>query len=409
MMEVLKETAREHDFACLLHEKPFAGVNGSGKHNNYSISTNTGENLMEPGKTPAKNMRFMVMLCAITRAIATYGDLMRAAIAVPGNDFRLGANEAPPAIMSMYVGDLLLGAINEFTSEEIHPKLERQTSKLTLGATTLPSLPRDSSDRNRTSPFAFTGNKFEFRAVGSSQSCSRPAMILNAIVADSLHYMADEIEKEIKEKGFALEIAVNSVVRRTLKSHMHIIFNGNGYSEEWRKEAERRGLPNLRTAPEAINAMGSEKNIALFERLGIMSKREVLSAQHILYENFSKTVAIEAECLYNMAYSFVIPVALEYKQRIAISIDVNSPEQASLLKGINENINRLLSSLSELKEKKDHARKFGEEELREQATHYRNEVREAMDKVRVASDSLEVVVDDKMWPFPKYSELLFMK
>jgi len=190
---------------------------------------------------------------------------------------------------------------------------------------------------------------------------------------------------------------------------MHIIFNGNGYSEEWRKEAERRGLPNLRTAPEAINAMGSEKNLALFERLGIMSKREVLSAQHILYENFSKTVAIEAECLYNMAYSFVIPVALEYKQRIAISIDMNSPEQASLLKGINENINRLLSSLNELKEKKDHAKKFGEEELKEQATHYRNEVRAAMDKVRVACDSLEVVVDDKMWPFPKYSELLFMK
>jgi glutamine synthetase len=311
--------------------------------------------------------------------------------------------------MSMYVGDLLLQAINEFTSDEISPKLERAPSKLTLGATTLPLLPRDASDRNRTSPFAFTGNKFEFRAVGSSQSCSRPGMILNSIVADSLHWIADEIEKEIKEKGFGVDIAVNFVVKRTLKNHMHVIFNGNGYSEEWVQEAQRRGLPNLRTTPEAINAFAADKNVAMFERLKIMSKGEVLSAQTVLFENFSKTVAIEADCLYNMGMSFVVPVALEYKQKIAASIDMSSPDQAALLKNFNDNLNKLLSSLNLLKEKKDEAKKFHEEELKEQATYYRTEVREGMDKTRVACDALEVVIDDKMWPFPKYSEMLFMK
>jgi len=409
MMEVLKETAREHDFACLLHEKPFAGVNGSGKHNNYSVCTNLGENLMDPGHTPTKNMRFVLMLSAVVRAVSVYGDLMRASIAVPGNDFRLCANEAPPAIMSMYVGDLLLDVINQITSEEATHKLERQPSKLTLGVTSLPPLPKDASDRNRTSPFAFTGNKFEFRAVGSSQSCSRPAMVLNAIVADSLNYVADEIEREVREKGFQVEIAVNSVVKRVLKENLKIIFNGNGYSEEWRIEAEKRGLPNLRTTPEAIKAFATEKNAAMFERLGIMTQRESQSAQNILYENYSKTVAIEADCLHNMATSFVLPVALEYKTKINNAIDPKEPLQAELLSTLNTEINNLLAALKELKAAKEHAKSFHEDKLHEQSAYYRREVFDAMTKTRTACDSLEVLVDDKMWPFPKYSEMLFMK
>jgi len=408
-MEVLKEVAREHDMVVLLHEKPFAGVNGSGKHNNWSVATNTGENLMEPGNTPSTNMRFMVMLTSIIRALGMYGDLMRAAVAVPGNDFRLGANEAPPAIISMYLGDQLEDVINDFVGDEVTTKLERKSSKLTLGVGALPHLPRDASDRNRTSPFAFTGNKFEFRAVGSSQSCSRPGTILNAIMADSLHYLADEIENEMKNKGFNVEIAINSVVKRVLKENMKVVFNGNGYSEEWRQEAEKRGLPNLRTTPEAIATFASEKNIAMFERTKIYTRREVLSAQSVLFENYAKTVSIEAECLHNMASAFVLPVALEYKQKIQSTIDPSEPLQAGLMKEFNTHVNQLLSSVNELKSAKDHAKTFHEDKLHEQTTYYRKQVWDAMAKTRAACDALEVLVDDRMWPFPKYSEMLFLK
>jgi len=412
-MEVLKEVAREHDFACLLHEKPFAGVNGSGKHNNWSISTNTGENMMDPGSTPKENARFMAVLAALVRAVSLHGDLLRISVATPGNDFRLGMNEAPPAIMSIFIGDQLFEVVQDIISADNDitdstPKLQRVQSKMQLGVNSLPHLPRDSSDRNRTSPFAFTGNKFEFRAVGSSQSCGRPGMIINTVMADSLLYVADEIEKKL-QSGMKPELAIHLVVSNILKEHGRVIFNGNGYSDDWRKEAEKRGLPNLRTSPDAIKELTAEKNIELFEKMRVLSRREVHSAQHIMYENFSKTVAIEADCMVAMVSSHVIPAALDYKNKVSNSIDREDNVQVQFMKDISKSVSDLMSSLEHLKRVKEQAKKYSEEQLHEQSAFYRNEVFEAMAKTRAASDALEVVVDDKLWPFPKYSEMLFLK
>jgi glutamine synthetase len=407
MMEVMKEVAREHDFACLLHEKPFAGVNGSGKHNNWSVSTNTGENLMDPGTNPKANAQFMVVLAAVVRMVHLYGDLMRASISQHGNDFRLGANEAPPAVMSIYVGDQLWKVIDEITTVPSN-KLERMPSSILLGTNSLPPLPRDLSDRNRTSPFAFTGNKFEFRAVGSSQACARPTMILNTIMSDSMQYMADEIEAEMG-KGFKLDLACNNVVTRVLKEHSKVVFNGNGYSEDWIHEAEKRGLPNLRTGPEAIKQFATEKNISVFERMKVLSRREVESQQHILYETYSKTVAIEADCLFNMISSYIIPACLEYKQRLIQTCDAKEPSQEKLLVTYSKHVSELLVSLDALKEVRDNAKAFPEEQLHDQATYYRQVVMDQMLKTRAIADVLEAVTDDKIWPFPKYSEILFLK
>jgi len=406
-MEVLKETAKDHHFACLLHEKPFAGVNGSGKHNNWSISTNTGDNLIEPGNTPKDNVRFILMLAAVVRSISLHGDLLRVSIATPGNDFRLGMNEAPPAIISIFTGEQLEGVIDDLISDT-SGKLVRQPSKMQLGVNSLPTLPRDASDRNRTSPFAFTGNKFEFRAVGSSQSCARPATFVNAIVADSLNFIADELER-LTANNMKLDIAVQMVVSTILKEHKRCVFNGNGYSEEWRKEAATRGLPNLRTTPEGINALSAEKNIALLEKLGVLTKREIHSTQHIMFETYSKTVAIEAECLSSMVSSYIVPAAFEYKRNLIASVDPKEPLQAKALDIVNKGISALLQNIEELNKVKETARNMSEEKLFEQATFYRNDVMDVMAKTRAASDALEVVVDDKLWPFPKYSELLFLK
>lgn len=407
MMEIMKEVAREHNFACLLHEKPFSGVNGSGKHNNWSICTNTNENLMDPGATPRKNVQFMVVLAATIRAVHLYGDLMRVAISQHGNDFRLGANEAPPAIMSIYVGDQLHQVIDEIVREPTN-KIERVASSLLLGVNSLPSLPRDLSDRNRTSPFAFTGNKFEFRAVGSSQACARPGTILNTILSESMFYMADEIEAEVA-KGFKLDLAINNVVTKELKEHSCVVFNGNGYSEEWVVEAEKRGLLNLRTGPEAIREFSSEKNIKLFEDMKVLSRREVESQQHILYEVYSKTVAIEAECLASMITAYVVPATFEYKKTLVTVVDTKDAAQAKLLGDYSKNISDLLTSVDTLKQLIVKARSFDEHHLFEQATFYRKEVMDCMLEVRKASDILETMTDDKLWPFPKYSEMLFLK
>jgi len=362
---------------------------------------------MEPGRTPRDNARFMTFLAAVVRAISVHGDILRVAIATPGNDFRLGMNEAPPAIISTYVGDQLWDVIQDMVAEP-SAKLQRMPSKMQLGVNSLPTLPRDSSDRNRTSPFAFTGNKFEFRAVGSSQSCARPAMMLNCAVADSLHWLADEIESELK-KGMKPELAVHAVVTRTLKAHRHAIFNGNGYSEEWRTEAEERGLLNLRTTPEAIKLLSEEKNLAVFENLKVLTRREVLSTQTIMFDHFIKTVAIEAECLTTMATSHVLPASFQHKQRIAASVDKDQPLQMAVLNKLNSAINDLLKSLEDLNKQKEAATKFHEDQLSEQSVFYRQEVMTAMAATRTACDTLETMVDDSLWPFPKYSEILLLK
>jgi len=409
MMEVLKETAAEHGLACLLHEKPFAGVNGSGKHNNWSICTNTGENLMDPGKTPEKNTKFMVMLAALVRAISINGDLLRASIAVPGNDHRLGMNEAPPAIMSCYIGDQLLRVVEAIVSQNPDDQqVQLSRSFMSFPVSSLPDIPRDASDRNRTSPFAFAGNKFEFRAVGSSQNCARPVMLLNTIMADSIHIIADLIEQRLKTNKNVEEVT-REVVKATLIEHQRAIYNGNGYSQEWRDEAKRRGLPNLATTAEAIKQMGAEKNIQLFEKLDILSRKELLSMQHVAFETFAKHVAIEADCTYSMANSYVLPVALEYKQRLTATLDAKDPAQAELLAEYSKHISALIVALKQLNAVRAKAKQFEEEHLFEQAMFYRHEVMDAMAAVRSASDALEEEIDDKLWPFPKYSELLFLK
>jgi len=273
----------------------------------------------------------------------------------------------------------------------------------------LPALPRDASDRNRTSPFAFTGNKFEFRAVGSSQSCARPIMILNSIVADSLNYIADELAKEIKPDR-KLEDAVSAVVARVCKVHKRVVFGGNGYSEEWKREAtEKRGLWHLRTLPEAVAQMASEKNTALFEKLGVLSKTELLVEQHTMYEIYSKSMAIEADCMLAMVQSGIVPVALEFKSKLAASVDLKEPAQEKYLSGFNKAITSLLDSVEKLKESRRHSKKFGEEQFFEQCVFFRSEVTESMANLRGVVDSLENIVDDRLWPFPKYSEMLFLK
>jgi len=408
MMEVLRETAREHGFACLLHEKPFAGVNGSGKHNNFSVCTNFGENLFEPGDNPRKNAQFLVVLAATIRAVHVYGDLMRSSIAVPGNDWRLGANEAPPAIMSTYIGDLLGRVVDEIVKEPTN-KLERQASSMLLGVNSLPKIPRDQSDRNRTSPFAFTGNKFEFRAVGSSQNCARPATILNTITADSFHYIADLIEAEHLKNRPTMNIdqACTEVVTRLLKEHHVAVFNGNGYAKEWVVEAESRGLHNLRTTPEAIAALGSEQNVSVFERMKVLTRREVESQQMIYYEFFSKSVDIEAECMITMVSSYITPACLKHKQTLT-ALDLADAPQKSLLDTFNKHFSALVSGVDALKAQVSEAHHLHEDPAA-QATFYRQNVMESMDTLRKSSDALEVLVDDALWPFPKYSEMLSLR
>jgi glutamine synthetase len=411
MMEIMRQVAQRHGLTCLLHEKPFAGINGSGKHNNWSFATDRGDNLLEPGKTPAQNMRFMVFLTAIIRAVDVHADLLRTSIAHPGNDHRLGANEAPPAIISIYLGEQLSEIVESLVAGTT-PAGDRRKSTMTLGVTTLPPLPRDATDRNRTSPFAFTGNKFEFRAVGSSQSIATPNIALNTIAAESIKFMADEIEKG--RKSGSLEAAVQHVVQATLKKHQRIIFNGNGYSAEWHQEAEKRGLPNMKNTVDAIPHFASEKNIALFETFNVLSKREVESRSHIMYESYCKAIAIEAQSCLGLAQTAVLPAALKFQERLATnltairSFNVGADRaQEKLLKTVTERVNALVTSIEGLQEASDRAEAH-HAGLKQHALVFRDQVIPAMQKVREASDALELVVDDGLWPLPKYREMLFI-
>jgi len=336
----------------------------------------------------------------------------------------LGANEAPPAIISIFMGTQLNEVIESLCtltddkkSEQTTPvnqnkTFDRSASKIVLGVNAIPPLPRDASDRNRTSPFAFTGNKFEFRAVGSSQSCARPVTLLNAIVADSLEYVADLLEKESKRLGLSEPSSdvIQTVVGKVLSEHKQVIFNGNGYSEEWKEEAVKvRKLWHLKTLPEAVREFSSVKNITLFEKLGILTKKEVLIQQSTLYENYSKTIAIEADCIFQMTQAHVLPAVLEYKKTLISTLDEKETIQKQYLDRYNSLISKLLANLENLKNIKTKAKKFHEEEMFEQATFYRNDVYDAMVGLRSVSDEFESLVDDKLWPFPKYSEILFLK
>lgn len=406
-MEALRNVAQRHGMVCLLHEKPFAGVNGSGKHNNWSLATSEGENLLEPGETPRENMRFLLFLTAIVRAVDVHADVLRIAIATPGNDHRLGANEAPPAIMSVYLGEELDEVCRGIIDGGNHQKLRARDMR--LGVMALPPLPRDTTDRNRTSPFAFTGNKFEFRAVGSSQSVATPITFLNTMVAESIAHIADQIEAA----GSSSE-AIQKIVQTTLKNHYRIVFNGNNYSEDWQRTAAERGLPNSRNTVEALASYVSDKNIRLFEGTGVFSEREVRARANVAYESYVKAIAIEAQSCLELSTTCVLPVALRQQQAVAESIAATreagatldlSPQQ-QLLGKLTATINELIAANDELAHASEHSHG---DDVAEHATWQRDHVAPAMRKVRAACDRLETIVDDTHWPLPKYHEMLFIR
>ncbi|HNX58043.1 MAG TPA: glutamine synthetase III, partial [Spirochaetota bacterium] len=409
VMETLRRTAREHNLAALLHEKPFAEVNGSGKHLNWSLSDDEGNNLLNPGNTPSQNVQFLLFLTAVIRAIYMHADLLRSTVAFAGNDHRLGANEAPPAILSIFLGDQLFKIVSDIEKGVITSETDKEF--LDFGVSTLPLLLKDNTDRNRTSPFAFTGNKFEFRAVGSSQSISWPATVLNLIIAESIDFVAEALEK----KGGDVKKTAFEVIRDVIKDSKKVLFNENGYTQEWEEEATRRGLPNHKTTPEALKVLASDKSKKLFAKYEILSEVEVVSRYNIFVERYIKEMEIEALTLYGMVLNNIIPAGLEYQGRIAKSIEstekvLGSSDCIKIQKELLKKICTLISSLSksadELIALKDKAHSSHDEPAI--AEFYCKDVKAKMVEIRGYSDDLEKIVDDQMWPLPKYWEMLFI-
>jgi glutamine synthetase len=405
-MDALQKVARRHGFICLLHEKPFAGVNGSGKHNNWSMATDQGVNLLDPGETPHDNMVFLVMLCAVVSAVDKYAKLLRASVATAGNEHRLGANEAPPAIVSIFLGEQLTDIFEQLAKGPA--KSSKRGGQLKLGVSTLPPLPRDCTDRNRTSPFAFTGNKFEFRMVGSSQSVSGPSFTLNTIVADALSDIADVLEKASDAKAAAQKILQDIAVK-----HARIVFNGDNYTEEWAAEAERRGLPNIRSTPEALETIPSEGHIALFTKHGVLSAGELKARTEILLDVYSRQVNVEALTMLNMAKRQILPACCEYAGRLGQAVaavsgaGVGAETQKAMLKRISDLITRLQSCIETLGEAT--ARATQTKGAQEHAEAYREMVIPAMAALRQVADELETIVDARLWPLPTYADMLFVR
>jgi len=404
-MEVMKSVADKHGLACLLHEKPFAGVNGSGKHNNWSLSTNEGKNLLDSGSTPLDNAQFLIFVCAVIKAVDEYADLLRFSVASAGNDHRLGSNEAPPAIVSIYLGEELTNIFEQIETGVARDNGNSRT--LEIGVSTLPILPKDTTDRNRTSPFAFTGNKFEFRMVGASQSIATPNFIINTIVADALNQIADRLEKA---SDFQTE--VHNVVEDIIKKHKRIIFNGNNYSEEWIAEAERRGLPNLKTAVDAIPALIAEKNIELFKRTGVLTPTEVYSRYEIQLENYIKTLRIEALTMAEMINRQILPAALYYVKRVADTVSALNSAGADS-KSTKKTLDKLVNLTSSLKIDADALNESietldkmtGDTLIKARA--YKEMVLPIMEDLRKDADKLESMMDANLWPIPTYGDLLF--
>jgi glutamine synthetase len=411
-MELMQTVAERHGLACLLHEKPFAGVNGSGKHNNWSLADDRGANLLDPGNTPHDNLRFMLCLTAVIRAVDRHQDLLRASIAHAGNDHRLGANEAPPAIISIFLGSELEEVVETVVSSG--QAKARARGHLQLGVSTLPPIPADTTDRNRTSPFAFTGNKFEFRAVGSSQTIAYPNMMINTAVAEAFDHLADEIEKRTRDSKDRAA-AIQEVIKETLTQHKRILFNGDNYSGEWEREAERRGLLNLRDTPQALAQLDSEKNLALFEKYAVLSRRELAARSRIFFSAYVHRIGVEALTMQQMAATAVLPAALGYQKAVADSINATRTaapkadlrEQEELLGAVSTSIGRLRAAIEHLrKTHHDTEEKGGEPSA--QAVHCRDQVLPAMADLRAHADRLESMIDDALWPLPKYHELLFV-
>ena len=407
VMETLKKVAGRQGLTCLLHEKPFAGVNGSGKHNNWSLTSDDGVNLLNPGDTPHENIQFLLVLACILKAVDTHADLLRESAADIGNDHRLGANEAPPAIISVFLGEQLEDVIDQLcsTGEATHSK---SGGTLKTGVATLPDLDKDATDRNRTSPFAFTGNKFEFRMVGSSDSIAPANVVLNTIVAEAFKEAADELEK-----AEDFDTAVHDMIKKLLRNHKRIIFNGNGYSDAWVEEAERRGLPNIRSMVEAIPALTTEKAVKLYESFGVFTKAELESRAEVEYEAYGKMINIEARTMIDMASKQIIPAVIKYTTQLAGSLgavkaacpEADTSVQAELLTETSALLSDMKVALAALIDITEEA--AGVDGAETQARVYHEKVVPAMAALRTPADKLEMIVDKDLWPFPSYGDLIF--
>ncbi len=405
IMETMKKVAERHGLACLLHEKPFAGVNGSGKHNNWSLNTDTGMNLLDPGDTPNANIQFLLVLACILKAVDVHADLLRQSASDVGNDHRLGACEAPPAIISVFLGEQLEDVVRQLveTGAAVHLL---DGGKLQTGVSTLPDLDKDATDRNRTSPFAFTGNKFEFRMVGSSDSIGSPNTTLNAIVAEAFCEAAD-----ILESAENFEVAVHDLIKKYLTEHQRIIFNGNGYAQDWVEEAERRGLPNIKSMIEAAETLNTDKAVKLFEKFGIFTKVELESRVEILYETYAKTINIEALTMIDMTSRQILPAVIRYTKSLADTViavkeaGADASVQAELLQAVSGYLKQAKAALAKLQVSEHRAAAI--KDAKEQAFAYKDEVKVAMEALRVPVDELEKIVDKDVWPIPTYAELAF--
>ena len=407
VMETMKKVASRHGLACLLHEKPFQGVNGSGKHNNWSLTSDTGVNMLDPGITPHENVQFLLVLACTMKAVDIHADLLRQSAAVPGNDLRLGAQEAPPAIISIFVGEQLEDVIDQLcsTGSATH-SITGGTFK--TGVTTLPDFDKDATDRNRTSPFAFTGNKFEFRMVGSSDSVSSANVVLNTIVAEAFKEAADELEK-----AEDFDMAVHNMIKKLFMEHRRIIFNGNGYTEEWVKEAERRGLPNLKCMVDAIPALVTEKAIKLFGDFGVYTRAELEARAEIEYESYAKSVNVEAKTMIDMAGKQIIPAVIKYTTVLAQSLsavqtacpDADVSVQTELLLETSDLLSDMKTALSDLQSSVEECSQIRNMEAKAHA--YHDEIVPVMDRLRAAADQLEMLVDKEYWPMPSYGDLIF--
>jgi len=398
MMEIMREIAEHHGFSCLLHEKPFAGVNGSGKHNNWSICGPDGKNWLKPSGDPHEDAKFLTLICAIVKAVDEHADILRASVATAGNDHRLGANEAPPAIMSIFLGEQLTDVIEQI--EKGGPRSSREGGMINVGVSSLPPLPRDATDRNRTSPFAFTGGKFEFRAVGSSQSCADPNTVLNTILAGALDQICTELEGNLAAGGDFNE-SLQAILQEIIRRHKRIIFNGDNYTEEWQKEAMRRGLPNLKTSPEALTALTSEGTVSLFEKRDVLSRRELESRYEVYRKEHESIIRIEAKCAVTMVKTMVLPAAVRYANDLASCInavdaadkDSDMRASTSLMRDVVGFCEKAIVTADKLERMFDRSSA---------------EIIAVMDELRESVDALEGLVPDDQWPLPSYAEMMFM-
>src|SRR5215217_1720545 len=411
LMDLMEKVALRHNFKVLLHEKPYAGINGSGKHNNWSLITDTGKNLLSPGKTPKNNLMFLTFFVNTVKAVHEHADLLRASIASVSNDHRLGANEAPPAIISIFLGQQLNEVLDEIEHSRISKKI-KEDNALWLGIPKIPQILLDNTDRNRTSPFAFTGNKFELRAVGSSANSSAPMTVLNTIMADQLIKFKAEVDKLIK-KGEKKDIALLTIIKKYIKESKDIRFEGNGYSQEWADEAEKRGLANIKTTPVALDAYVSEKSTELFTKTNIFSKRELHARHEILLENYYKKLQIEARVIGEVANTMIIPATVAYQNSLIDNakglkdLGVNADIPVGIINKLSEHLNIVKTSVDAMLEARKKTNAI--EDSREKAIGYDENVKSHFDTIRYHADKLEQIVDDSVWPLPKFRELLFLK